>query len=55
MADGFVTLAVNDCHRWTRFASSLLAHRNVRGMMHALQRAVPVPQDEVIMRGALRR
>jgi hypothetical protein len=51
----FATLAVNDCHRWARFASSLFAHRDVKCMMDALQRAVPVPQHEVIMRGAFRR
>src|SRR5205823_3436530 len=48
-------LAVDDRSRRARFASFALAGLDVECVMDALQRAVPIPQHEVGMRGALRR
>src|SRR5205814_2764522 len=47
--------AVNDCCRRAHLASFALAGLDIECVMDALQRAVPIPQHEIGMRGALRR
>jgi hypothetical protein len=51
----FAGLAVDDGRCWARFVPSLLACCNVEPVVESLQRAVPVPQHEVMVRCALRR
>ena len=46
------TLCVDDAGRGAGFARGFLAALEVERMMDAIQRAVPVPQAEVIMHGA---
>jgi len=46
-------LAVDDRRRRAGFAADLLARRDIEPMMDAFQRAVPVPQHEVIVRAVL--
>ena len=48
----FHTLTVDDAGRGAGFARGFLAALEVERMMDAIQRAVPVPQAEVIMHGA---
>ena len=48
----FHTLTVDDAGRGAGFARGFLAALEVERMMAAIQRAVPVPQAEVIMHGA---
>ena len=48
-------LTVDDRRTRARFASGLLARHDIERMVDAGQRAVPVPQHEVIVRSALRR
>ena len=52
---GLGALAVNDRGRRARRAPFALARADMERMVDALQRAIPVPQREVAMRGALRR
>src|SRR5215475_1041448 len=49
------TLAIDDRSRRANLASFALAGLNIERVMDALQRAVPIPQHEIRMRGALRR
>jgi len=51
----FGALAVDDGSGRTGLAPSLFAHRNVKRMVDALQRAVPIPQLEIMMHRAFRR
>ena len=48
-------LAINDRHARAGFAPFLFADRPIECMMDALQRAVPIPQHEVVMHYALPR
>ena len=48
-------LAVDDRGGGARLASFALARGDIKRMVEALQRAVPIPQREVVMRRALRR
>jgi hypothetical protein len=48
-------LTVDDRSRWTRLAPFVLARRDIERVVNALQRAVPVPEHEIMVRGALRR
>jgi hypothetical protein len=48
-------LAVDNRGTGARLASFALAGGDIERMMEALQRAVPIPQREVVMRRALRR
>jgi len=51
----FGALAVDDGRSRAGLVTFLVAYRQVEGMMDALQRAVPVPQSEILMGRALRR
>lgn len=48
-------LAVDDCCARACFPARLLAHRDVKRMVDALQRAVPIPQLEIMVHRAFRR
>src|SRR5215475_3891916 len=48
-------LAIDDRSRRANLASVALAGLDIERVMDALQRAVPIPQHEIRMRGALRR
>jgi hypothetical protein len=48
-------VAVEGADRWTGFAFGLFAAFHVEGVMDLLQRAVPAPQAEVAVHGAMRR
>ena len=48
-------LTVDDCCTRACFAARLLAHCNVKRMVDALQRAVPIPQLEIMVHRAFRR
>ena len=49
----FRGLGVDDRCRRARFTPCLLAHRNVKRMMDALQCSVPIPEFEIVMHRAL--
>jgi hypothetical protein len=51
----FAALAVDDRGRRARLAPGPLARLDVKRVVDALQRAVPIPQAEVVVRRALRR
>ena len=48
-------LTVDDCRARAGFAARLLAHRHVQRMVDTLQRAVPIPQFEIMVHRAFRR
>ena len=48
-------LAVDDRGRRARFASLAFAGDDIKQVMEPLQRAVPLPQHEVVVHRALRR
>ena len=52
LSDHFTNQTVDDAGRGAGFARGFLAALEVERMMDAIQRAVPVPQAEVIMHGA---
>ena len=47
-------LTVDDCRARACLAARLLAHRDVKRIVDALQRAVPIPQLEIMVHRALR-
>ena len=49
------TLAVDDRRRRARFAPGPLARLDIERVVDAFQRAVPIPQAEIVVRRALRR
>ena len=49
------TLIVDDVRARACFTARLLAHRDVKRMVDALQRAVPIPQLEIMVHRAFRR
>src|SRR5580693_5095359 len=48
-------LTVDDCRARACLAARLLAHRHIKRIVAALQRAVPIPQLEIMVHRALRR
>jgi len=52
---GLSALAIDDRGRGARLSAFGFARRHVECVVDALQRTVPVPQHEVVMRCALRR
>ena len=48
-------LTVDDCRARACLAARLLAHRDVKRIVDALQRAVPIPQLEIMVHRAFRR